>query len=171
LAPPPEAVTVPSVPVPPSVARRLGLKGMPKIKAVIGGVPYRGSLMPTGDGTYCLGVLKAIQEKAGVKQGDAIAIELEVDIEPRTVEVPEDLRQALARDRRAAAAWDALSYTSRKEIAVSLEGAKKPETRARRLAAALSSLRATAPRSARRPPGSPAAPGSGRGRARSRPRR
>ncbi len=129
------------VPVPPAVAKQLGLKGMPKIKALIAGVPYRGSLMPTGDGTYCLGVLKSIQEQAGVGQGDSVAIELGLDTEPRTVAVPADLAKALARDRKAAAAWQALSYTNRKEIARSLEEARKPETRERRLAAALANLR------------------------------
>ena len=130
------------VPVPASVARELGLKGMPKVKAVIAGIPYRGSLMPMGDGTYCLGVLKSIQEKAGVGKGDAITIELELDTEPRAVAVPQDLEKALAHDRKAASAWQALSYTNRKEIARSLEEAKKPETRERRLAAALERLRA-----------------------------
>ena len=129
------------VPIPADVAHRLGsLKGMPKIKAVIAGVPYRGSLMPMGDGTYCLGVLKSIQEKAGLSQGDSIAIELELDTAARTVTLPPDLARALARDRKAAAAWAALSFTNRKEIAVSLEGAKKPETRERRLRAALEKL-------------------------------
>jgi len=128
------------VPVPARVARELGLKGMPKVKATIAGISYRGSLMPMGDGTYCLGVLKSIQAQAGVRQGDSIAIELELDSEPRTVTVPDDLQKALARDRKAAAAWDALSYTNRKEIARSLDEAKKPETRKRRLALALEKL-------------------------------
>jgi hypothetical protein len=130
------------IPVPNDVAVSLGLKGMPKVKATIAGIPYRGSLMPMGDGTYCLGVLKSIQAQAGVGQGDSIAIELELDTAPRIVSVPQDLQKALARDRNAAAAWDALSYTDRKEIARSLEEAKKPETRERRLAAALQRLRA-----------------------------
>ncbi|HEV2216935.1 MAG TPA: YdeI/OmpD-associated family protein [Candidatus Dormibacteraeota bacterium] len=130
------------VPVPATVAKELGLKGMPKIKAVIAGIPYRGSLMPMGDGTYCLGVLKSIQEKAGVGAGDAITIELELDTEPRTVTVPPDLQRALARDRKAAAAWEALSHTNREEIARSLEESKKPETRERRLRAALERLAA-----------------------------
>ena len=129
------------VPIPPRVAAELGLKGMPKVKALIAGIPYRGSLMPMGDGTYCLGVLKSIQAQAGVGLGDAIAVELELDTEPRTITVPDDLGSALARDRKAAAAWDALSFTNRKEIARSLEEAKKPETRERRLAAALERLR------------------------------
>ncbi len=115
---------------------------MPKVRATIAGIPYRGSLMPMGDGTYCLGVLKSIQAQAGVGQGDSIDIELELDTAPRIVTVPQDLQTELARDRSAAAAWDALSYTDRKEIARSLEEARKPETRERRLGAALERLRA-----------------------------
>jgi len=118
----------------------LGLKGMPRIRAVIAGTPYRGSLMPMGDGSYCLGVLKSIQEAAGVGVGDEIDIELELDTAPRTVEVPPDLAAALARDGKAAAAWAKLSFTNRKEIARSLEEAKRPETRGRRLEAALERL-------------------------------
>jgi hypothetical protein len=129
------------VPIPKEVAAKLGLKGMPKVNAVIAGTPYRGSLMPMGDGTYCLGVLKSIQEAAGVGQGDAISIELELDTAPRTVELPSDLATALARDKKATAAWQALSFTNKKEVALSLEGAKRPETRERRLAQALDRLR------------------------------
>src|SRR5256886_13986338 len=131
------------VPIPRQVAANLGLKGMPKVNAVIAGIPYRGSLMPMGDGTYCLGVLKSIQQRAGVGQGDAIPIELELDTEARTVSMPDDLAKALARDKRSAAAWERLSFTARKEIARSLEEAKKAETRERRLAAALERLRAS----------------------------
>src|SRR5437762_12460480 len=105
------------VPIPRQVAANLGLKGMPKVQAVIAGIPYRGSLMPMGDGTYCLGVLKSIQEKAGVGQGDAIAIELELDTEARTVSVPDDLAKALARDRKSAAAWERPSFPNKQEIA------------------------------------------------------
>ena len=130
--------------IPKDVAASLGpMKGMPKVKAVIVGIPYRGSLMPIGDGTYCLGVLKSIQEQAGVGKGDAIPIELELDTEARTVAVPDDLAEGLARDRKAAAAWESLSFTDKKEIARSLEEAKKAETRERRLASALERLRAS----------------------------
>jgi hypothetical protein len=129
------------VPVPREVAARLGLKGMPKVKAVIAGHPYRGSLMPMGDGTYCLGVLKSIQEAAGVGQGDSVTIELALDTEPRTVEVPSDLAKALGHDKKAAAAWDALSFTNRKEAARAIEEAKRPETRQRRLDGVLTKLR------------------------------
>ena len=130
------------VPVPREVAATLGLKGMPKIQAVIAGQPYRGSLMPMGDGTYCLGVLKSIQEAAGVGFGDTVAIELEVDTAPRVVEPPADLARAIAKDKKMSATWDKLSFTNKKEMARSLEEAKKPETRERRLTAAIAKLRA-----------------------------
>ena len=130
------------VPVPRDVAAKLGLTGMPKIQAVIAGQPYRGSLMPMGDGTYCLGVLKSIQEAAGVELGDTVNVLLELDTTPRVVEAPADLARAMARDKKMTANWEKLAFTNKKEMAFSLEEAKKPETRERRLAAAIAKLRA-----------------------------
>jgi hypothetical protein len=129
------------VPIPEEVAAKLGLKGMPKINAVIAGTPYRGSLMPMGDGTFCLGVLKSIQEAAGVDAGDSITIDIELDTAPRTVAPPVDLAKAIKGDKKASAAWDALSFTNKKEMARSLTEAKRPETGERRLAQAIDALR------------------------------
>src|ERR1700680_576157 len=89
------------VPVPKDVAIKLGLKGFPKIQAVIAATPYGGSLMPMGDGTWCLGVLKSIQEAAGVGFGDTITVELGLDTAPRPVEEPTDLANGLKNDKRA----------------------------------------------------------------------
>lgn len=129
------------VPVPREVAAKLGLRGMPKIQAVIAGQPYRGSLMPMGDGTWCLGVLKSIQEAAGVGFGDTVDVLLELDTAPRTIDPPPDLARLIARDKKMAASWEKLSFTNKKEMAQSLEQAKKPETRERRLAAAMARLK------------------------------
>jgi hypothetical protein len=126
--------------VPRELNARLGLKGRPKIQAVIAGHPYRGSLMPMGDGTFGLGVLKAIQQSAGVTRGDTVTVELAIDTAPRVIEPPADLAVALAKNRRAAASWDRLSYTDKREMARSLEEAKKSATRERRLAAAVERL-------------------------------
>jgi hypothetical protein len=142
LAPDPDGRGGTFIPIPREVNDQLGLQGRPKIQAVIAGQPYRGSLMPMGDGTFCLGVLKSIQETARVKHGDTIDVLLELDTEPRTVEPPADLANALARDKRAAATWEKLSFTNKKEMARSLDEAKRPETRKKRLAAAVAKLRA-----------------------------
>ena len=141
LQPDPEGVGT-FIEVPDKVAKELGLRGRPKVQAVIAGHPYRGSLMPTQSGVFCLGVLKAIQQAEGLKRGDTITIELDLDTAPRTVELPGDLAKAIARDRKASAAWEKLSYTNKKELARSLEEARKPETRERRLTAAVEKLRA-----------------------------
>jgi len=127
--------------IPREVAEKLGLKGRPKIQGMIAGHPYRGSLMPTADG-FCLGVLKAIQQSAGVSRGDTITVELDVDTAARVIEAPADLARMLAGDKKAAARWEKLSYTNKREIAMSLVDAKKPETRERRLAAVMDRLRA-----------------------------
>ena len=76
----------------------------------------------------------------GLKRGDTITVELEIDSAPRAIEPPDDLARALARDKRARAAWEKLSYTNQREMARGLEEAKRPETRERRLAAALEKL-------------------------------
>jgi uncharacterized protein YdeI (YjbR/CyaY-like superfamily) len=60
---------------------------------------------------------------------------------PREVELPAPLAEALAGNDAARAAFEALSFTRRKEMARSVADAKKVETREKRLAAALAELR------------------------------
>jgi Domain of unknown function (DUF1905)/Bacteriocin-protection, YdeI or OmpD-Associated len=128
--------------VPRDLNAKMGLRGRPKVRAVLAGQPYRGSLMPAGDGTFVLGVLKAIQESARVTRGDRITVELELDTAPREIEPPPEIARLLARDRKAAAAWDKLSYTNKRELASGIKEAKRPGTRERRVAMAIERLRA-----------------------------
>ena len=67
---------------------------------------------------------------------------IEPDTAPREVEVPADLAEALAGDDAARATFDGLAFTHRKEWVRWVEEAKKPETRATRLAKTVESLRA-----------------------------
>lgn len=52
---------------------------------------------------------------------------------PRTATVPDDLAAALARDKRAKAAFDALDGRNRYAVLYRVQAAKRPETRARRI--------------------------------------
>lgn len=63
-----------------------------------------------------------------------VAVELVLDAEERTVEVPPALAAALAADPAAKAIFDGLAYTHRKEFARWIAEAKKEETRERRVA-------------------------------------
>ncbi|MGZ4819438.1 MAG: YdeI/OmpD-associated family protein [Terriglobales bacterium] len=78
--------------------------------------------------------------KCGV--GDTVAVTMEPDTAPRTIEAPPELKKALKANKAAQASWDRYSYTHRKEFAQWITEAKKPETRARRLEKSIAMLAA-----------------------------
>jgi hypothetical protein len=125
--------------VPDEVVDALGGTGRTPVNATFNGIAYRGSIVRMG-GSYCIGVLKSIVEEAGLEFGDPVAVTVERDSAERTVEAPSKLARAFAAEPPLRAAWDALSFTARKELAREIEGAKRPETRARRVEAALERL-------------------------------
>jgi uncharacterized protein YdeI (YjbR/CyaY-like superfamily) len=69
---------------------------------------------------------------------------LEYDSELRTVDLPEALRAGLEADPKAAAAFEKLSYTRKKDLVDWVSGAKKAETQQRRLDQAIRMLRRSA---------------------------
>jgi uncharacterized protein YdeI (YjbR/CyaY-like superfamily) len=68
---------------------------------------------------------------------------MELDSEPRTVRVPPDLRTALRGDAVAEAAFAELSFTHRREYVEWVEEAKRPATRARRIAETVERVKPT----------------------------
>ncbi|PYS98456.1 MAG: antitermination protein NusB [Acidobacteria bacterium] len=113
------------------------------VKATVNGAVYRGSIVRMG-GKYMLGIPKAFRVEAGVKAGDNIVVTIEKDSEERTVDVPADLAKELKKDKSLGDAWKKMSFTIRKEQARTIEDAKKPETRVRRLEKTLELLRSKA---------------------------
>jgi uncharacterized protein YdeI (YjbR/CyaY-like superfamily) len=103
-------------------------------------VTLRTTVSVYGGRSY-VGFRKEIQEAARIRIGDRIRVRIEPDEEPRQVDVPDDLAKALAGDRRAGEAFDDLSFTHRKEYAVWVAEAKKPETRQRRVRRTIEMLR------------------------------
>lgn len=112
-----------------------------KVVALIEGQPYRGTLVRMGSSNHMLPVLKEIRQKIAKGFGDEISVELEEDLEPRQVELPADLQQALESDPAAREQFDKLSYTHRKEYVRWVLEAKRPETRQGRLRRTLEMLR------------------------------
>lgn len=112
-----------------------------KVTATIDGEPYRGSLVRMGEPCHILGILKSIREKVGKGVGDEIEVTLEEDLEPRVVEVPEDLAQALAQDPDAAAIFQRLSFSHQKEYVTWIESAKQETTRRDRVAKMIEKLK------------------------------
>jgi len=91
-------------------------------------------------GTDFIPLRKSNREAAGVKAGQTVRVTLTLDEAPRTIEPPEDLVKAMRRSKGAKGAWDKLSYSCQREWAEAIEDAKKPETRARRIAKAIEML-------------------------------
>jgi uncharacterized protein YdeI (YjbR/CyaY-like superfamily) len=69
---------------------------------------------------------------AGVDIGDQVHVRIELDDGPRTIEVPSDLTAALARTGLTET-FASLPYTHRREYVQWVDGAKRPETRTRRV--------------------------------------
>ena len=89
---------------------------------------------------FMLPLNAAHRTAAGVKAGDSVEVTIELDLAPRTVEVPVNLAAALAEQPGATAAFDALSYSMRKEYVRQVEEAKALETRNRRIAGIVAKL-------------------------------
>jgi len=83
-----------------------------------------------------------VRAGANVKSGEMITVFMERDTEPRVITPPPDLARALKADKGARAAWDKLSYSNQREHARAVEGAKRPETRLRRIEKTLAELAA-----------------------------
>jgi hypothetical protein len=128
--------------VPFDVAAEYGANGQVKVKGTVNGAPFRGSLMPHGDGRHFLVVNKALREKASATQGSVVRVRLERDTAPRAVTVPRDFKQALAANPPAAAAFKNMPYSHKKEYVDYIKEAKKAETRLRRIAATIEKLAA-----------------------------
>jgi hypothetical protein len=125
--------------VPPEVVAQLGPKKRVPVKVTINGnFTYSSTIAPYGN-VYMLPVSQERRAEAGIKPNETIEVTLEVDTEPRTVEVPADLAVALDA-ANARAAFDAKSFTNRKEYVRSVEDAKTQETRERRIAKVVTEL-------------------------------
>jgi hypothetical protein len=128
------------VEVPFDVEKEFGSK-RPKVKAMIGGVPYRGILTRMGTERHLLIVLKDIREQIGKTFGDEVTIIVEPDTEPRVIEVPAELKKEFRNDKDAPAFFEKLSYTHQREYVMWINEAKREETRQNRIAKTIEMLK------------------------------
>lgn len=127
-----ESKNVTGIEIPAKVVEALGAGKRPPVKVTINGYTYRSTVAVMG-GAYMVGVSADVREKAKVKGGDKVEVEIELDTEKREVVVPADLAKALAKNKAAQTFFDGLSYSNKRRFTAQVEGAKAPETRARRI--------------------------------------
>src|SRR5262245_38651495 len=83
----------------------------PKVKVIVNGYEYRSTVAAYSGDVYMLPLSQEHRKAAGLQAGDAIDVTLELDTEPRTVDVPDDLAKAMA-EAGVRDAFDKLSYTN-----------------------------------------------------------
>jgi hypothetical protein len=125
--------------VPAEAVAALGTSKRPPVTVSLNGYTYRSTVAAYGE-LFLLPLAAEHREAAGVKAGDEVEVTLELDAEPRTVAVPDDLAAALEAKPGARAAFDALAYSQRKEHVRQVETAKAEATRERRIAGIVAKL-------------------------------
>ena len=133
-----EGMNATGLQVPAEVVTTLNSGKRPKVKVSLNGYTYRSTVAAYGD-VFMLPLSKEHREAAGVQAGDEVEVTLELDTEPRTVEVPEDLAAAL-KEAGVTAVFDALAPSRRKEHVRQVTSAKAEETRQRRIAKIIAAL-------------------------------
>jgi hypothetical protein len=93
-------------------------------------------------GENLIGFARAVREQAGLTIGSTYRVTIAADEQTRGVEVPPDLAEALAGDRQAKVAFEALARSHRKEFVRWVTEAKREATRAQRVAKTVEMLRA-----------------------------
>ena len=109
------------------------------VKVTLNGFTYRSTIAVMG-GVTCIPLRKSNREAAGLNGSETLKVKIELDTGVREVRVPADLERELQANKAARETWQTLSYTHKREHVEAIEGAKKEETRARRLANTMSML-------------------------------
>lgn len=118
-------------------------KARPPVVVTLNGHSYRSTIFTMG-GEAFVPLRRSNREAAGVAGGQTVEVTLTLDTAPREVEAPDDLAAALA-EAGVLGTWNKLSFTARREDAEAIEGAKRLETRAKRIAAAVERLKMRRP--------------------------
>jgi hypothetical protein len=131
--------------IPNEVIAALGAGKKPPVKLTVNGYAYR-STVATVDGRFMIGFSADHRAASGLKGGDPVAVEIELDTEPRTVELPADFQAALNADAQAKATFEKLSNSLKGYHVSQVTGTKNPDTRQRRIEKSIATLHAGKPR-------------------------
>jgi len=115
------------------------------VMVTLNGYTYRSTIADMGTGP-CIPLRRSNREAAGLEGGEKLNVTLQLDEEKREVKPPAELVRALKAAPPAWNRWRELSYSHQREYAESIEQAKKPETRARRIDGAVRMIAARPPK-------------------------
>lgn len=131
--------TTTGIEVPAEMVAALGAGKRPAVAVTLNGYTYRTSIAAMG-GRFLVSVSADVRQKANVKGGDLVEVDIVLDTAPREVVVPADLAAALDEAPEARAIFDRLAYSHKLRHVLAIEDAKTPETRQRRVTKAVEML-------------------------------
>jgi hypothetical protein len=137
--------TATGIHIPDEVVEALGSGKRPPVKVTINGFTYRSSVAVVS-GRFMVGVSAENRAGARVAGGDEVDVDIELDTEPRLVMVPDDLAAALDAEPKARETFDKLSNSNKGWHVSQVTGARTDETRQRRIAKSVDTLRQGRPR-------------------------
>lgn len=111
------------------------------MRGTINSEPFRGTIS-RGEGVLRMPVKKSLLEAIGLSCGMSVDVAMELDTEPRPVNVPEELQSILKKDKSLAQLFDSMTPSLRHAWANYVGEARRPETRARRAQKAPDAIRA-----------------------------
>jgi hypothetical protein len=132
--------TATGIRIPDEIIEGLGTGRRPAVRVTIHGYTYRSTVAVMG-GAYMVGVNADNRAGAGVAGGDEVDVDIELDTAPREVAVPADFAAALDAEPEARLTFDKLSNSNKGWHTSQIEGAKTDETRQRRIAKSVATLR------------------------------
>jgi uncharacterized protein YdeI (YjbR/CyaY-like superfamily) len=140
-----EGSTATGIEIPDEVLAAIDAGKKPPVKLTVNGYAYR-STVATVNGKYMVGFSADHRAASGIRGGDPIDVSIELDTEPRTVELPADFEAALKADPQAKATFEKLSNSLKGYHVSQVTGTKNPETRQRRIEKSIATLHAGKPR-------------------------
>ena len=125
--------------VPEKIVESINAGKKPPVVITLNKYSYRSTVAVMG-GKYLVSLSAENRNNAKVAGGDEVEITIELDTEPRTVELPGDLKKALDKNPAARKNYDKLAPSKKKAMVLLINDAKTEETRIKRIEKAVNLL-------------------------------
>lgn len=125
--------------VPDEMVQKLGAGKKPPVIVTVNDYTYRNTIAVMG-GKFMISVSADIRSKTGIRGGDKVTVQLELDTNPREVTLSPDFSEALNKNEAAKSFFETLSYSNKQRYVLPIGQAKTEETRLRRIEKAVADL-------------------------------
>lgn len=125
--------------IPPEVASEWGL-GQKPVRGTISGIPFQGTASK-GEGVLRMPIPIKMREQLAVRSGDLVEVEIELDIDPRPIRLPDELLLVFSENPDIEEIYDQLPPSLQRAWTSYVDDAKRQETRKNRAWKALDGIR------------------------------